>query len=96
MDFIGEISSKSITSYSWILVATDYFKKWVEAIPTRNATSKVVNSFFLSNVISRFGCPQRIVIDNSMFFRSKEFVKFCDKYGITRSEYSPFHPQGNG
>ena len=51
MDFIGEISPKSSASYSWILVATDYFTKWLEAIPTRNATSKVVNSFLLSNVI---------------------------------------------
>ena len=57
MDFIGDISPKSRTSYSWILVTTDYFTKWVEVVPTRNATSKVVNNFFLNNIISRFGCP---------------------------------------
>jgi transposase InsO family protein len=96
MDFIGEISPKSSTGYSWILVATNYFTKWVEAIPTRNATSKVVNNFLLNNIISRFGCPQKIVTENSMCFRSNEFIKFCDKYGITRSSSSPYHPQGNG
>jgi len=85
MDFIGEVSPKSSTGYSWILVATDYFTKWVEAIPTRNTTSKVVNNFLLNNIISRFGCPQKIVKDNAMFFRSDEFIKFCDKYGITRN-----------
>ena len=42
IDFIGEITNKSNGGHSWILVATDYFTKWVEAIPTRNATSKVV------------------------------------------------------
>ena len=63
---------------------------------TRNATSKVVNNFFLNNIISRFGCPQKIVIDNAMCFRSKEFIKFCDKYGITRSTSFPYHLQGNG
>ena len=31
-----------------------------------------------------------------MCFRSEEFMKFCDKYGITRSTSSPYHPQGNG
>ena len=96
MDFIGEISPKSSTSYSWILVATDYFAKWVEAIPTRNATSKVVNTFLLNNVVSRFGCLQKIVTDNAMCFRSEEFMKFYEKYGITRSTSSPYHPQGNG
>ena len=42
IDFIGEISNKSSGGHSWILVATDYFTKWVEEIPTKNAKSKVV------------------------------------------------------
>lgn len=96
MDFIGEISTKSSTSYPWILVATDYFTKWMEAIPTRNATSKVVNNFLLNNIITRFVCLEKIVTYNAMCFRSEEFIKFCDKYGITRSTSSPYHPQGNG
>lgn len=96
MDFIGEISPKYSTSYSLILVAIDYFTKWVEAIPTRNATSKVVNNFLLNNIISRFGFPQKIVIDNAMCFKYDEFIKFCDKFRITRSSSLPYHPQGNG
>lgn len=31
-----------------------------------------------------------------MCFRSDEFIKFCDKYGITRTTSSPYHLQGNG
>ena len=31
-----------------------------------------------------------------MCFRSDEFIEFCDKYGVTRSVSSPYHPQGNG
>jgi transposase InsO family protein len=96
IDFIGEIANKSSGGHSWILVATDYFTKWVEAIPTRNSTTKVVTNFILNNIIVRFGCPERIVSDNAMCFRSKEYRNFCDKYGITRSTSSPYHPQGNG
>lgn len=96
LDFIGDIFPKFSTSYSWILVATDYFTKWVEAISTRNATSKVVNNFLLNNITSRFGYPQKIVTDNAMCFRYEEFIKFCDKNGITRSSSTPYHPQGNG
>ena len=95
MDFIGEISPKSSAGYSWILVANEYFTRWVAAIPMRNATINVVNNFLLNNVISRFGCPQRIVTNNAMCFRSENFVTFCDKYGITRSTSSPYHTQGN-
>ena len=47
IDFIWEISDKSSNGHSWILVATDYFTRWVEAIPTRQSTSKVVINFLI-------------------------------------------------
>ena len=96
MAFICEISTKSTTGYSWILVATYYITKWVEVILTRKATSEVVNKFLLNNIITRFGCSGKIVTDNSMCFRSEIFIKLSNKYGITRSTSSPYHPQGNG
>ena len=95
IDFIGEITNKSIGGHSWILVATDYFTKWVEAIPTRNATSRVVTNFILNNIIIRFGCPQKIITDNAMCFRLEEYKDFCKKYGITKYTSSSYHPQGN-
>ena len=68
----------------------------MEGIITRRSTSKVVIDFILNNNITRFGCPKKIVKDNSLCFRSNEFYQFCDKYAITRSTSSPYHPQGNG
>ena len=38
LDFIGEIHPDSSAQHKWILTATDYFKKLIEAIPSRNAT----------------------------------------------------------
>ncbi|XP_057830370.2 uncharacterized protein LOC131041346 [Cryptomeria japonica] len=96
IDFIGEIENKYSGGPKWILVATDYFTKWVEAIPTRQATSKVVTKFLLENILTIFGVLQKIVVDNGMCFRSKEFSNFCENYGITLSYSSPYHPQGNG
>eukprot|EP00253_Pinus_taeda_P009672 PITA_09672 len=39
LDFIGEIHPTSSSQHRWILTATDYFTKWIEAIPTRQATN---------------------------------------------------------
>ena len=36
--FIGEINPSSSGQHKWILVARDYFTKWIEAVPTRNVT----------------------------------------------------------
>lgn len=95
IDFIGEIADASSGGHRWILVATDYFTKWVEAIPTRQATSKVVIKFLMDNILTRFGVPCKILCDNGMCFRSKEFSEFCKKYGINLSYSSPYHLQGN-
>ena len=64
LDFIGEIHPPSSGQHKWIITATDYFTKWIEAIPTRNTIDIVIIKFLLENIISRFGCPQRLVTDN--------------------------------
>jgi hypothetical protein len=45
LDFIGEIHPPSINQHRLILVATDYFTKWIEAIPTRNANHTIIINF---------------------------------------------------
>ena len=79
-----------------ILTATDYFKKWVEAIPVRNATDVVVMKFTEENIISRFGCPAKIVTDNAQAFKSAKFVSFCQQYNIALGHSTAYYPQGNG
>ena len=45
LEFIGEINPTSSGKHRWILTATYFFTKWVEAIPTKNATDKVIINF---------------------------------------------------
>ena len=45
LDFIGEINPNSSGQHKWILTTTDYFTKWIEAIPTRRATETVIMDF---------------------------------------------------
>jgi len=75
--------------------ATDYFTKWIEAIPTRNAAHKVIISF-LEDILSRFGCPNKIVIDNATTFKVDPLVKFCENFDIHLIHSTPYYPQGNG
>ena len=96
LDFIGEINPHSSSQHKYILTATDYFTKWIEAIPTRNSTEKVIVSFLLDNICSRFGCPRKLVTDNAQAFKSKVMVDFCNKYNITLTHSTPYYPQGNG
>ena len=64
------------------MIATDYFTKWVEVIPTRKVDDSVIIRFIEDNILSRFGCPKKIVTDNGASFKSHNMVQFCQDYGI--------------
>jgi hypothetical protein len=85
LDFIGYFNDDSSNGYSWVIKTTNYFIKWVEAIPTKSATEKVVMDFLEDKIILRFGVPSKIVIDNAKAFCSDEISSFCLKYGIILS-----------
>ena len=96
LDFIGEINPSSSGQHKWILTATNFFTKWVEAIPTRNATDKVIIDFIQENILSIFVFPKKLLTDNDQAFRSKAMVAFCEKNGIMLKHSTPYYPQGNG
>ena len=96
LDSIREINPSSSTQHKWILTATNYFTKWIKAIPTKQATDSVIILFLETNISSRFGCPNKIITDNATTFKSKKMTKFCDKYNIKLRHLTAYYPQGNG
>jgi hypothetical protein len=94
LDFIGEINPHSSAQHRWILTATDYFTKWVEAIPTKRATDAVVIDFLEDNILSRFGCPRKIVTNNAQAFKSMAIISFCQKYNIVLESFHIILPPG--
>jgi hypothetical protein len=57
LDFIGEIHPSSSKGHRFVLVATDYFTKWTEAVALKNMTHKEVIEFITEHIIHRFGIP---------------------------------------
>ena len=92
LEFIDKFKDNSSNGYCWILTATGYFTKWVEAIPTKKVADKVVMDFLENNIITRFGAPAKITTDNAKAFSSVEFTIFCFKYGIILSHSSNYYP----
>jgi transposase InsO family protein len=77
------------------LTTTDYFTKWIEAIPRRSTSHKVIIGF-LEDIMARFGCPNIIVTDNAASFKAEPLNQFCEKFGIALIHSTPYYPQGNG
>jgi hypothetical protein len=95
MDMIGKINPPSSKVHQYILAITDYFTKWVEAIPMKTVTSKDVINFIKEHVIHRFGIPQTITTDGGLVFISKEFRMFVADVGIKLIRSSPYCAQAN-
>jgi hypothetical protein len=79
-----------------VIVATDYFTKWIEAIPLKKMTHKEVISFITEHIIHRFGIPQTLTTDQGTSFVAKEVRDFVNSYGIKFLNSSPYFAQANG
>ena len=80
----------------WILVATEYFTKWVEAVPLHKATGGAMANFIKENIIVRFGVPHRIISNNGTPFVNSDVRKMLEFYQVKHRRSSPYYPQGNG
>jgi hypothetical protein len=92
LDFKGEIHPPSNGQHKWIFTATDYFTKWIEAIPTRNAIDKVIINFLEENIFSRFGCPRKLITDYAQAFKYVSMIELCERYNVTMTHSTPYYP----
>ncbi|RVW91018.1 Transposon Ty3-I Gag-Pol polyprotein [Vitis vinifera] len=78
IDIIGKISPKSSSGHEFILVAIDYFTKWVEAASYARLTSAGVASFIRSHIIFAMGVPHELISDRGVHFRAEVDTLYRD------------------
>ena len=96
IDMIGMIEPKASNGHRFILVAIDYFTKWVEAASYANVTKQVVVRFIKNNLICRYGVPSRIITDNGSNLNNKMMTELCEEFKIVHHNSSPYRPKMNG
>eukprot|EP00731_Ephydatia_muelleri_P011145 Em0006g39a len=92
IDFIGPISPPGEDGSQYILTISDYFTKWVEAIPTPDKTATTVANC-LFKIFMRMGLPRVILSDNGSEFCNKLNDKLAEILGVKRRLTTPYHPQ---
>ena len=61
---LSETGSEALKRKSFILTATEYYKKWAKAEAFTEIKATTVVKFIKINIIARFSVPKAIVTDN--------------------------------
>jgi hypothetical protein len=94
LDLLGPLPSAQ-GNLKYVVVALEYFSKWIEAKPLATITSAIVQNFFWQNIVCRFGVPKAITVDNGTQFDAETFKDFCDQIGTKIHFASVRHPESN-
>ncbi|XP_050229570.1 uncharacterized protein LOC126678718 [Mercurialis annua] len=96
VDLIGKIYPSSSKGHTFVIVATDYYSKWVEAIPLKSPSQESVIKFFKEYIILRHGLPETITTDQGTMFTGGEITDYAKEMGFKLIRSTPYYAQANG
>jgi hypothetical protein len=95
IDIIGPLTTAQ-GNYKHVVVVVEYFTKSIEVKPLVNKATVGLKWFFWQNMISHFGVPKEITVDNAKQLDCHIFKDFCHQMGVEATLTSIYHPQSNG
>jgi len=85
----------SASGNTWILVLTDHFTQWTDALAIPDESAPTVARALDQNVFCYLGLPEQIHTDHSAQFQSQLMGYLCRIWGMNQIRTTPYHPQGN-
>ena len=76
----------------FLLIAIDYFTKWIEIEALSTIMEARIQNFIWKNIACRFGIPKTIISNNGRQFDNQGFQSFYSNLGIKNKFSSPGHP----
>ncbi|KAL2236290.1 UNVERIFIED_CONTAM: Gag-Pol polyprotein [Sesamum indicum] len=80
----------------FVIVAVEYFSKWVEAEAVAKITEGEAINFIWKNIICRFGIPRVLISDNGTQFQGRKIIAWLHELKIQQNFTAVGHPQSNG
>ena len=94
-DILGPLP-ESEAGNSYILVAGDYFTKWMETYAIPNEETTTIAKKLVDEMFCRFSPPEQLHSDQGRQFESTLMKEICDILKIKKTRTSAYHPQCDG
>ena len=92
LDLAGGFGTSS-KGYKWIIFSVDNYSSFLVMKPSRGKTASEIQDFISSSIISPFGCPNQICLDDELSTElSRSFQEFLDNHAIIKSTSSTSTP----
>ena len=95
MNVIVLIDPAASNGHRFILVAIDYFTRWVEIASCKSVTKKVVADFVQNNFICRFGVQESIITYNGENLHSHLMRIIFEQLKVTHRNSTAYRQQIN-
>ncbi|XP_050222703.1 uncharacterized protein LOC126672794 [Mercurialis annua] len=96
VDLIGKVYPGSSDGHTFVIIATCYFTKWVEAKPLKSPTQEAVIKFFKEYIVHRHGLPESITTDQGTMFTGSDISWWASQMKIKMLHSTPYYAQANG
>ncbi|XP_026458951.1 uncharacterized protein LOC113359552 [Papaver somniferum] len=95
VDIVGPLRAGT-GQRKYLILATDYFIKWVEASSLRHIRDHDIFKFLFEHIICRFGIPAAIVSDNEAQPQGKNIDLLFNCFKIRKNKSMPIYAESNG
>jgi len=95
LDILGPLP-RTDSGSRYILLITDYFSKWVEAVALPDIEAVTVARAFIDHFVTRFGVPAQVHTDQGRQFEARLFKELCSILGTDKTRTTPYWPQSDG
>ena len=93
-DLVGPLP-RTVSGHKYILTMMDLYTKFPAAVPLKKVDNLTVIEA-LMDIFSCFGLPKVLLTDQGSVFTSKLTTAMCQRFGISKIQTTPYHPQSNG